>query len=405
MSSQTNIIIVGGGMVGATSALALAKENFSVSLIENAELEINNFKNDFDHRVSAINRISQNIFLNLNVWPEMESVRITPYQNMRVWDKKGFGEILFDAAEIGEPNLGHILENRVVLSALWKKIIKHQNIEVINKKEILNIETHSDKKVIYFSDSSQLDGDLIIAADGANSKIRELSNFEMRVKDYRQEGLVATIKTEKGNQATAWQRFMANGPLALLPIDEDMVSMVWSTSPRQAIKLEGMENDEFEKELTLASQNCCGSLKNVSLIQKFKLKSQQVKSYVCPGVALIGDAAHVIHPLAGQGVNLGLLDVGVLVETLVTARNEGRDLGSLNILRRYDRIRKSHNAAVNLAMDFFYNTFSNDKKSYFFIRNSGLKITNRVKPMKNLFMKIALGSISDSPGLGRYSSY
>ena len=181
--------------------------------------------------------------------------------------------------------------------------------------------------------------------------------------------------------------------------------MVWSTSPRQAIKLEGMENDEFEKELTLASQNCCGSLKNVSLIQKFKLKSQQVKSYVCPGVALIGDAAHVIHPLAGQGVNLGLLDVGVLVETLVTARNEGRDLGSLNILRRYDRIRKSHNAAVNLAMDFFYNTFSNDKKSYFFIRNSGLKITNRVKPMKNLFMKIALGSISDSPGLGRYSSY
>jgi len=389
-------------MVGATCALALAQKEFKVTLIENSQFYLQNSNHDFDNRVSAINRISQNIFSNLNVWLAMKNERVTPYQTMRVWDKKGFGEITFEAEDLSEPDLGHIVENRVILSSVWKQIVEHKDIEVLSEKEILAIDTQSDKKTLQFSDSTSLDAKLIIAADGANSKIRDLAKLKVKTKDYKQEGLVTTIKTENGNQATAWQRFMTDGPLALLPIGKDIVSIVWSTTPERAAKLEEMPEREFEKLLTTFSQNCCGSLKVIGPRQRFKLKSQHAESYVSPGIVLIGDAAHVVHPLAGQGVNLGLLDVAVLLDILVEARDNEEEISSLRTLRRYERARKSHNLTVQTAMDFFSNTFGSKTKPYFFLRNFGLKVTNSSRPLKRIFMKIALGSNKDLPSLGRY---
>ena len=227
----------------------------------------------------------------------------------------------------------------------------------------------------------------------------------MIARDYDQHAVVATVRLATGHRATAWQRFLPEGPLALLPLRDDLFSIVWSTTPVEATTLVEVPPEDFARRLTLASEHCCGDLVLVDPQRvAFPLRLQRATRYVHPGIALLGDAAHVIHPLAGQGVNLGLLDAGVLLDVLGDARSRGEPLGALGVLRRYERARKGHNLAVQMTMDAFKHLFSNRNPALYLARNLGLGLADRIVPLRRQFERIALGQGIELPALAQNRS-
>ena len=401
MNDSSDIIIVGGGMVGACMALAAAREGFQVTLLEPRQPSLDWTDDDFDIRVSALTRTSETILRNLDVWQGMQQRRVTAYENMHVWDRKGFGEVHFAAEDVGEPNLGHIVENRIIVASLWEQITHQANIKHLADVEIVSIEREGDQtKLIAFNDDV-LSASLVIGADGARSSVRELVGLTASTSSYDQEGVVCTVKAEQGNASTAWQRFIPTGPLALLPMNEEYFSIVWSTSPEQAQSLVNASEESFNQELTQASEAVCGKLSVVGERAAFPLRKLKAERYVVDGVALIGDAAHVIHPLAGQGVNLGFLDAAMLMDMLTEARTHRESIGAMGVLRRYERARKGHNLAVQSAMDGFKHLFSNNNPALSLIRNLGLGVAHHVSPLRRQFERVALGEGVVVPSLGK----
>jgi len=396
-----DIVVVGGGMVGASCALAAARAGFRVALLERTEPPAEWPADSHDLRVSALTRASQCILQNLDAWPHMQAMRVTAYERMQVWDRQGLGEIRFEAADLGEPDLGHIVENRVIVAALWREIEQQQGIEVMLGHQIDELQQGPDGVALVLGDGASIGGELLVGADGARSRLRELAGIALEGRDYDQHGVVATVRAEHGNGATAWQRFMPSGPLALLPLEQDLFSIVWSTSPAHASELLEIPPEKFNAQLTAASQNCCGALQLLGERAAFPLRLQRAANYVRPGLALVGDAAHVIHPLAGQGVNLGLLDMGALIDVLVEARARGEQIGGYGVLRRYERARKGHNLAVQMAMDAFKHLFSNQNPALHLVRNLGLGLADRIPPLRRQFERVALGQGIELPSLGR----
>ena len=401
MNDSSDIIIVGGGMVGACMALAAAREGFQVTLLEPRQPSLEWTGDDFDIRVSALTRTSETILRNLDVWQDMQQRRVTAYENMHVWDRKGFGEVHFAAEDVGAPNLGHIVENRVIVASLWEQITHQANIKHVADVEIASIEREGDQTKLIASNDDVLSASLVIGADGARSSVRELVGLTASTSSYDQEGVVCTVKAEQGNANTAWQRFMPTGPLALLPMNEEYFSIVWSTSPEQAQSLVNASEESFNQELTQASEAVCGMLSVVGDRAAFPLRKLKAERYVVDGVALIGDAAHVIHPLAGQGVNLGFLDAAMLMDVLIEARTHRESTGAMGVLRRYERARKGHNLAVQSAMDGFKHLFSNNNPALSLIRNLGLGVAHHVSPLRRQFERVALGEGVAVPSLGK----
>ena len=399
-----DIAVVGGGMVGASVALAAARAGFKVALLERQEPVLDWPQDSHDLRVSALTRASQVILQNLGVWSHMQRMRVTAYEAMQVWDRRGLGEIHFDAADIGEPDLGHIVENRVIVAALWREIGGQPGIEPFFGRDLSGVERSERGASLRFDDGSMLEAALLIGADGARSRLRELAGIGLAGRDYEQHALVATVEAEHGNAATAWQRFMPSGPLALLPMQDALFSIVWSTSPAQAQELLELPPQQFDERLTQASEGCCGGLHLMDGRATFPLRLQHASAYVQPGLALVGDAAHVIHPLAGQGVNLGLLDAGVLVDVLTEARERGEALGGFGVLRRYERARKGHNLAVQMAMDAFKHLFGNQNPALHLLRNLGLGLADHIPPLRHQFERVALGQGIELPSLARIRS-
>ncbi len=397
------ILIVGGGMVGAAAACALSAEGFQVRLLERQRPDCAWPREGFEIRVSAISRASHNIFEHLGAWPEMVRRRVTPYERMVVWESAG-GEIRFDAAELGEPELGHIIENGVIQCALWQVLAQRPEVEVITGAELLSLEPDARRPALRVRKGEQeerLEADLIVAADGARSQLRELAGIETRGWSYDQHALVCTLRAEKGNQATAWQRFMPSGPLALLPLEKEYFSIVWSTSPAEASRLAELAPEAFNEAVTRASEARLGELTLEGERGVFPLRLQHASRYILPGLALVGDAAHVIHPLAGQGVNLGLLDMAELVRVVVEARDRRRPLGHEQTLRKYERARKGENLAMQAAMDGFKRLFSNDITPLRLARNLGLDLADRLGPLKRLLVRNAMGTLGELPPLAR----
>lgn len=397
------LAVVGGGMVGASLALAAAQQGFRVLLLERRPPNHDWAGDSVDLRVSALTRASQCILDNLGVWSAMRGMRVTPYQRMRVWDQAGLGEIHFAAADLGEPDLGHIVENRVIVSALWRAIEQTDLVDCRFGCEIQSLDLGGPAPCLHLADGEILSASLLVGADGARSRLRELAGIPLHVRDYDQTAVVATVAAEHGNAETAWQRFMPRGPLALLPIERDRFSIVWSTSPDHAGELLELPVEQFDEQLSVASQHCCGGLSLCGQRASFPLKLQRAGGYIRPGLALVGDAAHVIHPLAGQGVNLGLLDIGVLLDVLVEARQRGESSGAFGVLRRYERARKGHNLAVQMAMDAFKHLFSNQNPGLHLLRNLGLGLADRIPPIRRQFERIALNQGIELPTLGRPS--
>ena len=389
-------------MVGAALACALAQRDFSVALLEAREPAFDWDPAGYDLRVSAITRASQQLLQNLGAWQAMLDERATPYQQMHVWDRAGFGEIHFDAADLAEPDLGHIVENRVIVRALWE-LLEGSGAQVLVPVRLAALDLSDGGAVLTLDDGRTLNAGLVVGADGARSQVRELAGIASRGQAYDQHAVVATVNAELGNRSTAWQRFMRDGPLALLPLQQDLFSIVWSTTPNEAERLCALPEDEFNTLLTEASESRLGRLTLQGARAAFPLRLQHAERYVLPGLALVGDAAHVIHPLAGQGVNLGFLDAGSLVDALVSGRESGRAPGSLATLRRYERTRKGHNTATQLAMDGFKHLFSNDSSVLSLARNLGLGAAGRLTPLRRLFERIALGQGLELPTLSRPS--
>jgi 2-octaprenylphenol hydroxylase len=399
---SADIAVVGGGMVGAALACGLAQQGFDVALLELREPVEDWPQDSYDLRVSAITRASQHIFEHLHAWQGMLDRRATPYQKMQVWDATGSGQIQFDAADIAEPELGHIIENRIIQRSLWDQMEQLGRLQIIcpARVEALTTDEHSNS-LLTLEDGGQLQVSLVVAADGANSALREMAGIGTRGWLYDQTAVVATVRAEYGHQDTAWQKFMPTGPLALLPTGKDLFSIVWSTSPEQATELLEMSEQDFNALLTQTSEHRLGELKILGQRGAFPLRLQHANTYIKPGLALVGDAAHVIHPLAGQGVNLGLLDAATLIDVLVEARIRKRVLGGFPNLRRYERARMGDNVVMQTAMDGFKRLFSNQLLPLKLARNLGLGMVDHAPSIKHMIARQALGTSGELPSLAK----
>jgi len=388
-------------MVGSSLACSLGNTSLRIGVLEAHPPQLAWDEDSYDLRVSAITAASQQIFMRLGIWEVMVAQRVSPFREMFVWDAGGDGAIHFDSADIGEDRLGHIIENRVIQKTLLDRMTTLGNIEFICPARLSSMEINTDAADLQLEDGRQITTRLVVGADGGNSQVRQLAGIETRGWSYDQKAVVATVMTSGSHRETAWQRFLPEGPLAFLPLSNGGCSIVWSTSPAHADALLDMDEHAFMLELTQAFDSKLGQIVECGPRAAFPLRLQYVNTYVKDRLALIGDAAHTIHPLAGQGVNLGLLDAAALSEVLCNAFEKGRDIGAFHILRCYERWRKGDNLMVMGVMDGFKRLFGSSIDPVRRIRNFGLDLTNAVMPVKNQIMLHAMGLKGDLPRLAR----
>ncbi|MBI5040699.1 MAG: UbiH/UbiF/VisC/COQ6 family ubiquinone biosynthesis hydroxylase [Gammaproteobacteria bacterium] len=396
-----DIAIIGGACVGGTLACALAQAGLQVAVIEAREPQPVWPAGSVDLRVFAITRASERIFRSIECWDAIERGGVSPFREMRVWDASGPGAIHFDCAELGEPTLGYIIEQRVIQAALNARMEMLPTLTRLCPAELGAFELGGDAMRITLADGRVVRARLLVGADGAASRVRGMADIAVELRDYQQEAVVAVVTTEQSHQETAWQRFLPTGPLAFLPLRDGRSSIVWSTTPQQAAELCALDANEFLERLSAAFDQRLGRVIAVEERARFPLRRLHAKHYIAERLALVGDAAHVIHPLAGQGVNLGLLDAASLAEVVLDARATGRDYGLHTNLRRYERWRQGDNSAMQRAMDGFKGVFGSSAPPLRLLRNSALTLVDRLAPVKRLFASHAMGLSGDLPALAR----
>ena len=419
-----DVLIVGAGMVGLTLALALRQSSqLKIALVDSsAVIELDD---SIDVRVSAINVASKNIFANLGIWSAIESSRVQDYQHMHVWDKAGVGKLDFSAKDSAsfppEESLGWIIENKVIRHALWQQAELDEGIHFFTENKLASISHGNSEVFATFVHDSANDADstptqpiiakLVVGADGANSWVRQQMNMAMIFKDYDHHAIVATVECPQGHQNTAWQVFLPTGPLAFLPLKRgdsqssasDLCSIVYSTSPDDAQRLTALDAIDFSKELTAASDGKLGDIKLKSERFTYPLTMRLAQDFVKDRVVLIGDAAHTIHPLAGQGVNLGLLDAAALAQTLTAKLNKDEELTTelVNIseLKAFSRWRKSEATEMIAAMAGIKQAFAPQQSGIKLLRGIGMNLINNFAPAKKQLIAQALGIKADLPEL------
>lgn len=420
--SHTNdLIIVGAGINGLTLANLCANKGFSVALIEknpkyyptaaSESLQASSLQtpknpntvsadrfplyrslSSFDLRCFAISRSSQKVFETLNIWQDIKQLGASAYSQMKVWDAAGFGEIEFKAEDIHEPDLGYIIEERVLMQALWKNTLHQENITLFLHQQPVDWVETENNIVLTLEDNQQLTTQLIIGAEGANSWVRNKARIEIEQKPYEQTALVATVETEHPHQYTAWQRFMPSGPLAFLPLSNpNLCSIVWTNTNDNTEQNLNLSAHEFCKAVEQAFDYKLGSIKACSERKSFPLTRMHAKNYIKQRIALVGDAAHVVHPLAGQGINLGLQDARALCDILTTAKLRDCDIGQFLILRKYERARKSEVGRMMMNMNLLNELFGTASESVATVRSLGLNIVNSIPYLKRQLIKTAMG--------------
>ena len=392
-------IVIGGGMVGLAVACALGQRQLRVAVVEAHRPETDWPAESVGQRVCALTHASRRILGGLHVWPAIVAQRAVPFRQMHVWDAAGNGQVHFDASEAGVAELGHIVENRVIQAALWTQAQALETVELCCPRQWRGWFDRGNRLALSLDDGRVLTGRLLIGADGGRSKVREQAGIAVRRSAYGQSAVVATVRTEVHHKHTAWQRFLPTGPLAFLPLAGHYCSIVWSTAPEHAAQLMAMADDQFRACLAEAFEYRLGDVQHVQDRGVFPLAAQHAVDYVKPRLALVGDAAHTIHPLAGQGVNLGFLDAAALADVVLDAHGKQRDIGALSALRRYARWRKGYNAATLMAMTGFKQLFGSRLWPVQWARNAGLNVTNALAPVKQLYMRQAMGQGADLPSL------
>ncbi len=405
METRADLLIVGAGMVGSALALALQGSGLNIIVLDGGPLDVKPFdsQSPFEPRVSALSGASQRILQRLGAWDGIASRRASPYGEMQVWDGSGTGQIHFSASSVHAEVLGHIVENRVVQDALLDRL-HDSDIGLLANARLEQMRRSGDDWLLTLADGRLLRAPLVVAADGANSAVRRLTGTETREWDYLHHAIVTSVRTANSHRKTAWQRFTDNGPLAFLPLEregEHWCSIVWSVTPGESERLMTLDDETFCRELEQAFEGQLGSVISADPRLCVPLRQRHAKRYVAQGLALIGDAAHTIHPLAGQGVNLGFLDAAVLAEVLLHAAERGERLADVRVLSRFERRRMPHNLALMAAMEGFERLFQADPLPLRWLRNTGLKVVNQLPEAKAIFVRQALGLSGDLPELAK----
>ncbi len=405
MNDETlDVLIVGGGPAGACLGALLARGSrnaarpLRVAVLEPRPPRPSRSDAPIDSRVVAISRASERIVRTAGAWSRLDASRLCGYERMCVWHEsggpRGPAALVFDAAEVGEPNLGLIAETLRLQGALLDAHAEGGG--GIESTQLVGLEIGSDRVSVETS-GTKLSARLVVGADGAHSAVRQAVGLTTESSDYRQTAIVATVATEKSHESTAWQRFMRDGTLAFLPLADGTSSIVWSADDGVASVLLAASPEEFSVELNRASDFVLGATRLVSERGSFPLRRVTAQRYVAQRCALIGDAAHVVHPLAGQGVNLGLLDAAALAQTLFDAVREKEDIGAIRVLRQYERWRKSEVAFIGAAIDAFDRYLAHGSGSVSRLAQRGLGWVNRSQPLKRFFIGRALGLSGELP--------
>jgi len=395
---NVDIAIVGGGMVGLAVACGLQGSGLRVAVIEQHQPQPVAADSAPQLRVSAINAASEKLLSRLDVWNDIVGERASCYHGMEVWDKDSFGRIAFDDASLGYSHLGHIIENGVIHHALWKKAERCKDVTLMAPAELAQVAWGENEAFLTLKDGNMLTARLVIGADGANSWLRGKADIPLTSWDYRHHALVATIRTAEPHQAVARQAFHGEGILAFLPLsDPHLCSIVWSLAPEDAAKMQQADDATFNQALNVAFDNRLGLCEVASERQVFPLTGRYARQFAAHRLALVGDAAHTIHPLAGQGVNLGFMDAAELIDEIRRLHAQGKDFGQHFYLRRYERSRK-HSAALMLTgMQGFRELFAGVNPAKKLFRDIGLKLADTLPGVKPQLIRQAMG-LNDLPG-------
>jgi 2-octaprenylphenol hydroxylase len=403
-----DVAIVGGGPVGACAAALLARGAaggsgaLRVALLEPGAPAPPPADAPLEARVVALSRASEHILTRAGAWPRIRGPRLSPYERMRIWHESVAADsaqaLVFDAADAGEPNLGFIAENRLLQTALLGAFTDaggHLEPAQLSALEI------TDAAVNLTTSGGVLSARLVVGADGAQSTVRRATGLTAEVSDYHQTAIVANVATARPHQATAWQRFMHDGTLAFLPLADGTSSLVWSADDDLAAGLLSATASGFAQQLDRASDLALGSTRLVSERTSFPLRRLAAQRYVAQRVALVGDAAHVVHVLAGQGVNLGLMDAAALAQLVLAAVGQGEDPGALGVLRAYERWRKSEVALMSTAIDAFDRLLAHGSGPLARVAQRGLSWVGRSQELRRVFIRRALGMSGELPQAAR----
>ncbi len=400
---QTDVVIVGGGMVGASVALGLAQAGFGVTLLERQAPSLEwSEEMPYQTRVSALTRASENVLKHLNAWEGIERRRCHAFTDMHVWESISDAEVHFDARDVQESNLGYVVENNVIQSALWEQMPSYPNLHCIVGQSIQDLKLENDQAWVELDNGDCLQARLVVGADGALSKTRDMAGIAVQAHDYQQCAVVGCVRTELSNQDTCWQRYQSDGPFAYLAMDNNMSSIAWYLPVEQMQWALSLSDDAFAEAITEASGRKLGKVVEVGERSAFPLVRRHAEAYVKPHFALVGDAAHTVHPQAGQGVNLGLLDAAALVEVLTEAKQASPDhWDRFAVLRRYERWRRGDNFIVQRSMEGFDWLFKQDQGVKNQVRQWVLPLADQAKPLKRWLMSQALNGREVLPALAK----
>lgn len=387
---KVDIAIVGGGMAGLTMAAALSGSGLNVALISREPLEQPVGEAPM-LRVSAINEANREALTALGVWQYLPEARISPYTHMHVWDKDSFGHIHFDHEQMQRAQLGHIIENQVLVNALAKRVMQQENVTLL-QSSIEKVLWGEHETMVMLQNDDVVACKLVVGADGANSYVRKQVGFPMTFRDYGHTAIVATIETSQPHERTARQVFTPTGPLALLPLKEpNLCSIVWSQDTPEAERLMQLDDAEFAHALTAASNSELGTVTVKSERKSFPLTMRYARQWAGEGVVIIGDAAHTIHPLAGQGANLGMQDALALAELVRQLEQQNKPIARLRYLRPFERARKAEAMKMISAMDGFKLLFEGNNPLKKMVRGVGLVTTDNIPVLKQKLISQAMG--------------
>ncbi|MEI2680404.1 3-demethoxyubiquinol 3-hydroxylase [Erwinia aphidicola] len=388
IKQKVDVAIVGGGMVGAALASGLAQHGFQVAVLEQETPAGFVAGSDPDVRISAIGAASAALLKQLDVWPAVLAMRTVPYRKLETWEWQT-AAVNFDVESLGLPELGFMVENSVLQQALWQRL-QQQPVQLLCPARLRDLQSENGGWQLTLDNGEQLHARLVVGADGANSQVRQLAGIGIHGWNYSQSCMLISVRCEHDAGDTTWQQFTPDGPRAFLPLFDRWASLVWYDSPARIRQLQAMSMPQLQKEIQAHFPPRVGKVTPVAA-GSFPLVRRHATRYVLPGLALVGDAAHTINPLAGQGVNLGYRDVDALIEVLSESRLRAEDWASAAVLQRYQRKRLKDNLLMQSGMDLFYFAFSNQSAPLKVLRNLGLIVAQHSGVLKRQALRYALG--------------
>jgi 2-octaprenylphenol hydroxylase len=390
-----DIVIVGAGIVGLTLACHLKDQDLRVAIINKDAADKKTANLYSQLRVIAVTLGSQKLLEQLDVWQRLDTKQCAPFRSMQVRESGQAAELFFDSADVGEACLGYIVKNTDLQQALYAQAKTDTELTWFVPDALLNMQLEKNQVLLTLASGTEISTRLLIGADGDHSQVRELANLQIKTTDYAQRALVATVRTELPHKQTARQIFLPNGPLAFLPLkDAHHSSIVWSTTPEESQRLEALDDELFCEELMHAFEQRLGQVLSTSPRLSYPLKTQEAEHYIKSGVALVGDAAHSIHPLAGQGANLGIADAHCLAKVILEAKQKHRSIAAHHTLRRYERERRFHNRVMMGSVDGIKHLFATSNPIVQKTRQYGLGMINNVACLKNVIVRYAMGNSS-----------